>query len=257
MSAVLQDTVTRHWDERAPSYRSNYDKEFSRPYVARRWSEVVAELMGPGTGLEVLDAGCGPGVLTRILVQSGHRVTAADVSAEMLEGARENLGADAARVSFRRGDASTVDLPRGSLDVVISRCVVWTLPRPGRAVRHWMRLLRPGGRLVIIDGNWYREYYASPWARVRARAGNFILRLRNGCGASQKLATHYAGDLPSTHVLRPDWDLGLLAGAGFHDLKVHRDLSARIYGRSWRRPRRSFGGMFAVRGTKPRDREEP
>ncbi len=41
-----------------------------------------------------------------------------------------------------------------SLDAVVSRHVFWSLTEPGRALRNWLALLRPGGRLVIIDGLW-------------------------------------------------------------------------------------------------------
>ncbi|WP_157869322.1 class I SAM-dependent methyltransferase, partial [Streptomyces hirsutus] len=39
-------------------------------------------------------------------------------------------------------------------DVVLVRHVLWTLPDPGRALRHWRGLLRPGGRLVLVEGVW-------------------------------------------------------------------------------------------------------
>ena len=54
------------------------------------------------------------------------------------------------------------DLEDGSFDLVISRHVLWTLPHPLAAIDDWMRALRPGGRLAIIDGAQYNDASAPP-----------------------------------------------------------------------------------------------
>jgi len=51
-------------------------------------------------------------------------------------------------------DAEAPAFPEGTFDVVISRHVVWTLTDPSKAISNWKRLLKPGGRVVIIDGIW-------------------------------------------------------------------------------------------------------
>jgi SAM-dependent methyltransferase len=50
----------------------------------------------------------------------------------------------------------------GSFDLVISRHVLWTLPHPEAAIDEWIRVLRPGGRLAIVDGAQYNEAVAPP-----------------------------------------------------------------------------------------------
>ncbi len=48
----------------------------------------------------------------------------------------------------------TPPLDEGAYEVVLARHVLWALPDPGLALDRWLRLLTPGGRLVLIDGRW-------------------------------------------------------------------------------------------------------
>ncbi|CAM5418767.1 SAM-dependent methyltransferase OS=Streptomyces violarus OX=67380 GN=FHS41_004172 PE=4 SV=1 [Streptomyces violarus] len=66
--------------------------------------------------------------------------------------ARQKLaGRDAA---FLIGDAAAPPVGEQRFDAVLVRHVLWALPDPGRALRHWAGLLRPGGRLVLVEGVW-------------------------------------------------------------------------------------------------------
>src|SRR5205085_12486071 len=49
-----------------------------------------------------------------------------------------------------------------SLDLAISRHVLWTLPHPEAAIDEWIRMLRPGGRLAVVDGAQYNDVSAPP-----------------------------------------------------------------------------------------------
>jgi SAM-dependent methyltransferase len=57
-------------------------------------------------------------------------------------------------VSFRQGDAAAPPYAAGSADVVLDRHVLWALPDPDEALRRWIALLAPGGRLVLAEGRW-------------------------------------------------------------------------------------------------------
>jgi len=69
----------------------------------------------------------------------------------MLDVAREKArGA----VDFRLGDAA--DPPAGeTYDVVLARHVLWAMPDPGAALENWVKLLKPGGRLILVEGRWF------------------------------------------------------------------------------------------------------
>lgn len=57
-------------------------------------------------------------------------------------------------VTFRVGDASEPGFVQGSYDVVLSRHVLWALPDPAAGLGVWVRLLAPGGRLLLVEGSW-------------------------------------------------------------------------------------------------------
>ena len=253
MNQIKQEVVTKHWNERAKSYRFNIKRDFFRQGVDERWRDLLAEALGNSGPLKVLDAGCGPAVLTRLMLDLGHEVTAVDVSEKMLEFAKEAVGNVNGRVRFQQGNVADLPFEDGQFDLVISRYVVWTLPDPAGAIAEWRRLIKPGGRLGIIDGNWYYHYYRSAVHRCWSGINSFVYKIRSGFDPGQKLATGYARDLPTTQVLRPDWDLGVLAGLGFEETKIYRNLERRIWGAlSWKRLKNPWNNQFLLVATKPK-----
>jgi ubiquinone/menaquinone biosynthesis C-methylase UbiE len=75
----------------------------------------------------------------------------------MLARARAKAAAAGLDVMLALGDAGEPQLPRGSYDAVLCRHVLWALPDPSAALARWVELLRPGGRLVLVEGRWHTE----------------------------------------------------------------------------------------------------
>jgi ubiquinone/menaquinone biosynthesis C-methylase UbiE len=170
----------------------------------------------------------------------------------MLTKARELMGDDFEKVSFAIGDVSTMPFSDSTIDLVICRHLIWTLPEPEKAIREFYRILKPGGRLGIIDGNWYLSYSRPTLRKLWVHVSHMFYKIRSGFDDSQKLALHYVKELPTTLLRRPDWDLGLLAGVGFCNLKTSTDLAARIWTNPLQRILRDLSyGMFLVEATKP------
>lgn len=139
------------WDAEAASFDDEPDHGLRDPEVRRAWAGRLGDWL-PERSSDVLDLGCGTGSLSLLAAEQGHRVTGVDASAAMIERARAKLaGRDAV---FLVGDAAAPPVGEQRFDVVLVRHVLWALPDPGRALRHWRGLLRPGGRLVLIEGVW-------------------------------------------------------------------------------------------------------
>jgi SAM-dependent methyltransferase len=139
------------WDAEAASFDEEPDHGLRDPEVRRAWAGRLRGWL-PGRPGDVLDLGCGTGSLSLLASEQGHRVTGVDLSPAMVALAREKLaGRDAV---FLVGDAASPPVGKQRFDTVLVRHVLWALPDPGGALRHWRGLLRPGGRLVLVEGVW-------------------------------------------------------------------------------------------------------
>ncbi|MFB6847769.1 class I SAM-dependent methyltransferase [Streptomyces sp. NPDC056373] len=139
------------WDAEAASFDEEPDHGLRDPEVRRAWAGRLRDWL-PARAGDVLDLGCGTGSLSLLASEQGHHVTGVDLSPAMVTRAREKLaGRDAV---FLVGDAAAPPVGEQRFDAVLVRHVLWALSDPARALGHWRGLLRPGGRLVLVEGVW-------------------------------------------------------------------------------------------------------
>ncbi|MGW5263144.1 class I SAM-dependent methyltransferase [Microbispora sp. NPDC004025] len=147
-------SIASYWDAEADTFDHEADHGLHDLRVRAAWAGRLRSWM-PRPPADVLDLGCGTGSLTLLLAEQGHRPVGVDLSPRMAEAARRKLAAAGFTTPVLTGDASDPPENAGSsFDVVLARHLLWTLPAPERALRTWMGLLRPHGRLVLIEGNW-------------------------------------------------------------------------------------------------------
>ncbi|WP_314224243.1 class I SAM-dependent methyltransferase [Streptomyces zaehneri] len=144
-------TLGVDWDAAAAAFDEEPDHGLRDPGVRAAWARRLRGWL-PERGCDLLDLGCGTGSLSLLAAEQGHRVTGVDLSSAMIDLARAKLaGRDAV---FLVGDAAAPPVGERLFDTVLVRHVLWTLPDPARVLRHWRGLVRPGGRLVLVEGVW-------------------------------------------------------------------------------------------------------
>ena len=128
---------------------------------AGRWDRERDELFGPAFYLQAVpglldpswvvgDLGCGTGHIAESLSPFVARVIAVDGSEAMLAEARGRLiGRD--NIDLRHGDLEALPVEDAALDAAVLALVLHHLPDPGRVLREVARVLRPGGRILVID----------------------------------------------------------------------------------------------------------
>jgi arsenite methyltransferase len=122
------------------------------------------------SGEAVLDVGCGPGFLCEqmaMAVGKSGRVLGLDVSEELLSFARGRSQHD--WLTYRQGDATALDVEDGSFDVAVSTQVMEYVDDVDRALSELHRVLRPGGRVLIVDTDWDGVVWHSDQSERMAR----------------------------------------------------------------------------------------
>ena len=157
-----QDKMRRYFDELAG--------KFGRQYVpGRSWkgiAEALLKLMPPMT---IADLGAGEGTISQLMAQRAKRVIAIDNSEKMVE-----FGAELARkhgignLEYRLGDLEDVPIRSGTVDLAFLSQALHHAVHPERAMAEAWRILKPGGRIAVLDLNRHhfeeaREMYADLW----------------------------------------------------------------------------------------------
>lgn len=157
-----QDKTRAYFDELAG--------KFGRHYMpGRSWKGLAETMLALMPPLVVADLGAGEGTFSQLLARRAKKVIAIDNSEKMVE-----YGAELARkhgvqnLEYRKGDLEDVPLRDSSVDLTFFSQSLHHAPHPERAVAEAWRILKPGGRIVVLDlvrHNYEeaRELYADLW----------------------------------------------------------------------------------------------
>ena len=167
--AALALTMRKRKD-RATEYFNKLAGRFGRVYVpGRSWQALSHALLGLLPPLVIADMGAGEGTLAQLLARTAKKVIAVDNSGKMVE-----FGAALARdhgfknIDYRLGDVEDPPVDPKSVDLVVFSQVLHHVPNPPRALSAANKILKPGGRIVILDLASHtfeqaRELYAHIW----------------------------------------------------------------------------------------------
>jgi ubiquinone/menaquinone biosynthesis C-methylase UbiE len=166
----VKQQVAAHWDRRAAHFDEDFGHSIRTPAERAAWDRILDLVLPARGGVDALDAGCGTGFLTFELAARGHHVTGVDFAPSMIAEARGKAAALGVSVRFEEADAEQLPFPPARFDLVVSRHLLWTLPHPEAAIDEWIRVLRPGGRLVVVDGQFDAGAAAAPPGSARSSA---------------------------------------------------------------------------------------
>lgn len=236
-NAVSTRELVEYWDGRSTSYSKNIIGELSdgRRDAWEGMFDALLEKPSDGNSLRVLDLGCGPGFFSVIFAARGYDVVAVDMSTAMIERARQSLdeASLAHKVEFHQGDFTSLPFPDNSFDLAVARNVTWLMRDPEGAYAEWLRVLVPGGKLIVFDANWYYYLFDSDAneARRACQEGKVLEGWDKEAQATsdeEKRCEEMARKLPLSAVVRPAWDIDVLSRLGVSlvrtDEGVWRDL---------------------------------
>ena len=209
-----KDIIKQTWDRSSETYDSMPGHGIQSEWEKEAWKSLLNRALGDKL-LDVLDVGCGTGALSLILSEMGHNVTGIDLSEGMLGKAKEKVKGQNFRAEFRLGDAENLSFENESFDAVINRNLFWMLLDPERAVFEWKRVLKPGGKVIIIDGNWgnLNSFRRRIWRCFVSMP--LVLLTERRCLYRGHYDHGIEGQMPMRQRKRPEADVQLLENLGF------------------------------------------
>lgn len=222
------EEIKDYWNMRANGFSMAVEEEL-KTESRKEWEQIFRENIEKENA-DVLDDGTGAGFFSVILSKLGHQVTAIDYSEEMTEQAKKRFEAEGADVLIRQMDAQKLEFADESFDAVVSRNVLWNLDDPAAAYHEMYRVLRPGGKLIISDGNMYLYIHDEEYARLHEKQMEEMKKKPetkvslhgkyNVDHVDFSIIERIAEDLPMSRRRRPQWDFEQLISLGFDDIHV-------------------------------------
>lgn len=216
MMDPLKASIVHAWDRGV----ADYDDLVGHGRLTRTevdaWKAALAQYLPPAPA-QVLEVGAGTGVMSLLIAELGHPLTAIDISRGMLQEARRKAAQRGLTITFEIADAEVLPFHDGDFDAVFGRHILWTLPHPDRALSEWRRVLRASGRLVLIDS------LAAPrtvGSRLQRVASDLLLRLRRPRSGGHRYGAETAAALPLAASGDPRRYTDLIRAAGFDVIAV-------------------------------------
>ena len=253
----IRDETREFWSARAATFDQSVGHEIFSEAERRGWHRLLRKHLGDGDGRAALDLACGTAVISHLLNDLGFSVTGLDWSEAMLEQARAKAARRGADIRFVMRDAENTGEPRGSVDVITNRHLVWTLVDVPAAFAEWFALLKPGGKLLIVDGNMGRRTWVGMVRDLMARLSGKPTGRHSHLDPAMASRLHdirsrvyFKDGMPAEAVV------ALLRQAGFGTVVVDRSLTDIHLAQARKMPplralERLASERFAICATKP------
>lgn len=259
----IKDEIREYWTNRAQTYDLSPGHGIAKIAEMEAWRRLIGLHLGPGQGRRALDLACGTGVMTVLMHELGFAVTGLDFTDAMMAQAKAKARGLGAPIGFLSRDAEDTFEEDDSYDVIIARHLVWTLVDPDKAFKDWFRILKPGGRLLIIDGDFVRKTWLERLVPMLDRVFGKQVDGHSLLTPEQWQAHHrIVEQIHFDRGVRSGDVAALFAGAGFERLSIDTGLREirKNRGHSILSRKNLVSALqhrFAISGEKPRQTSRP
>ncbi|MBC5630448.1 class I SAM-dependent methyltransferase [Clostridium sp. NSJ-6] len=215
------EEIKSYWNKRAEGY-SISNRESLESNDKEEYEKFLRKYIPKNKKCKTIDMGCGPGFLAILLADMGYESFAFDCTENMLAKAEENARDLGVKIHTIQGDAQNPDIEDKSFDLLVSRNVIWNLENPEKAYKEWIRILKPGGRIIILDGNHYCYLFDDKYMEER-KSSTHINDHKNMMGVDTSPIDKIAYDLPLSNKIRPEWDKNILESLGVKIIDIDID----------------------------------
>lgn len=204
-----------YWSKRSRGYNLTTLLEL---HDTEKYDHLVNSLVPRGRRARICDVGTSCGFMAIVAARMGHDVVGIDMQPGMIRYARSNARKFNLDIDFMVNDLEVMDMGEGIYDLIIAKSVIWCLSNPVSTIRKWVNALRPGGHILIIDGNYYLGNTQSDYAE-RMHLNDLMDTENNSIHGKTNMDSvdfiemrNIARDLPASNMRRPGWDVSVLMG---------------------------------------------
>lgn len=141
-----QQQIREVWNRHA----ANYDEKHNQFEDREAWRQILVEHIGSDKKKRVLDIGTGTGFLASLAAEAGYQSFGIDLAEQMIDQAKQTANDQVVEIAYLTGDWNQLPFENKHFDVIINRCIMWTILEPEKTLIEWIRVLKPGGRILCF-----------------------------------------------------------------------------------------------------------
>ncbi|MDO9491516.1 class I SAM-dependent methyltransferase [Acetobacterium sp.] len=138
--------IGEYWDERSLVFDKEHDTE-----DLNAWGATLERLLGEDKNKSVLDLGTGTGFLANMTSKLGYSTIGIDISKEMMKLGVKHAKTVGSDTVFMEGNVLALPFMDNTIDFIINSRLIWTLVEPDVAIKEWLRILKPGGKIMCFN----------------------------------------------------------------------------------------------------------
>ncbi|AFQ42536.1 class I SAM-dependent methyltransferase [Desulfosporosinus meridiei] len=227
---MLEHGIEGYWDRQETGKSKSVQDDRACP-KKEAWKSLLIKYVGRGENQQVLDVGTGDGFLAILLAGLDYSVTAIYGHSDRLEQAQKNAQASGKNIRFLKAEAHAIDLPNESVDLIVARNALGLSLHPQEVYQEWFRLLKPYGKVLVFDANWYLRLNNPDLQRQCNKYRHLAIKkgYQDNSIFEQQVSEAIARGMPLSYERRPLWDHGAFRRCGFQQIEVEENISPWVF----------------------------